>query len=134
MKRILWILIALLAVTGAWARSKRVDDKDRTSATDKEKAAAYGGYCDYQNVYDIFRGRFAGVTVRGSDIVIRGVGSVNAEIGALVILDGVPVSGDLSFLSPCDIARISIVKDGSAAFYGARGANGVVLIERRKNE
>ncbi|MBP5259122.1 MAG: TonB-dependent receptor plug domain-containing protein [Paludibacteraceae bacterium] len=134
MKRFFWIMLTLLLVTGVSARSRRVEDKDRTSATAKERAGSYGGYCDYQNVYDIFRGRFAGVTVRGTDIVIRGVGTVNAEIGALVMLDGVPVSGDLSFISPCDIDRITIVKDGSAAFYGSRGANGVVLIERRKSE
>lgn len=108
-----------------------IREQDRTTAVAKAKQRS--GYCGYHDIYDVFRGRFAGVVVRGTDIVIRGIGSVNAEVGALVLLDGVPVTGDLSFISPCDIGGITVIKDGSAAIYGSRGANGVVLIELKKN-
>lgn len=104
-----------------------VSEKNRTEAVAHQKKES--GYCAYNDVYDIFRGRFAGVTVVGSDIVIRGIGSANAAIGALVLLNGVPFSGNLSAISPCDIESISIIKDASTSLYGTRGANGVVLIQ-----
>ena len=108
----------------------RIRESDRTSAV--EKLEQYNGFCQYHDIYDVFRGRFAGVTVVGTDIVIRGICSVNASSAALVLVDGVPVSGNLSFISPCDIEDISIIKDGSASIYGMRGANGVVLISLKK--
>ncbi|MBK5269542.1 MAG: TonB-dependent receptor [Bacteroidia bacterium] len=71
------------------------------------------------------------------DILIRGTGSVpppGASFGdllalnaPLVIIDGVPRDG-LGRLNPEDIESISVLKDGSAAIYGARAANGVILI------
>src|SRR5690606_40612130 len=66
------------------------------------------------------------VTVR-----IRGVGSINAS-DPLYVVDGIPING-IDFLNPNDIESISILKDASAtAIYGARGANGVVLVTTKK--
>jgi len=81
------------------------------------------------------QGRVAGVLVAqnsgspGSPLMvrIRGFGSINSS-DPLYIVDGVPVEG-IDFLNPNDIESINILKDAaSAAIYGARGANGVVLI------
>jgi TonB-linked SusC/RagA family outer membrane protein len=81
------------------------------------------------------QGRTAGVLVSqnsgspGSPLMvrIRGVGTINNS-DPLYIVDGVPVEG-IDFLNPNDIESINILKDAaSAAIYGARGANGVVLI------
>lgn len=69
----------------------------------------------------------------GSNIYIRGIGSINASSTPLYVLDGVPYDGSLSSLNPSDIEQISILKDASAtALYGARGANGVVMITTKK--
>ena len=58
--------------------------------------------------------------------------SINSSNAALIIVDGVPsYSGVLNSLSPAQVKSISIVKDGSAAIYGSRGANGVVIIETK---
>jgi TonB-linked SusC/RagA family outer membrane protein len=66
------------------------------------------------------------VTVR-----VRGVGTINAS-DPLYVLDGIPING-IDFLNPNDIESISILKDASAtAIYGARGANGVVLVTTKK--
>lgn len=66
------------------------------------------------------------VTVR-----IRGVGTINAS-DPLYVVDGIPING-IDFLNPNDIESISILKDASAtAIYGARGANGVVLVTTKK--
>jgi TonB-dependent starch-binding outer membrane protein SusC len=82
------------------------------------------------------QGKAAGVTViqpngePGAAMVvrIRGNTSINASNDPLYVVDGVPVT-DINFLSPNDIESMQILKDASsAAIYGSRGANGVVLI------
>ncbi len=69
----------------------------------------------------------------GSSVMIRGFGSINASATPLYVVDGVPYDGAISAINPDDIASISILKDASAsALYGARGANGVVVITTKK--
>ena len=68
----------------------------------------------------------------GSDIRIRGFGSINASNAPLIVVDGVPFDGDLNSINSADIESISVLKDASAgALYGARGANGVVMVTTR---
>ena len=65
----------------------------------------------------------------GAGIMIRGYGSINASSSPLLVVDGMPFDGDLNSISPSDIESLTILKDASAgALYGARGANGVVMI------
>ena len=73
----------------------------------------------------------AGATVR-----IRGFGSLNASSNPLYVVDGVPYDGNINALNPNDIESMTIIKDASAgALYGARGANGVVIVTtKRGNE
>lgn len=71
----------------------------------------------------------------GSDatILIRGVGSVNASNNPLYVLDGVPYDGNLSSIASSDIASITVLKDAaSAALYGSRAANGVIMITTKQ--
>lgn len=84
-----------------------------------------------------FAGEVAGLRVvyssgqpgTNSNIVVRGVNSVSGNSSPLYVIDGVPYSGDISALDPSMIASTTILKDESAtALYGARGANGVVVI------
>ena len=91
----------------------------------------------YSNLAEFLMGRVAGVTVTqdagspgGYDISIRGINSLNFQNPPLFVIDGVPVSAGnaLNMLNPQDIASIDIIKDGTAAIYGTRGANGVILI------
>lgn len=64
----------------------------------------------------------------GSSIHIRGVNSLGNN-DALVVIDGVPArAGGLDRLNPADVESMSVLKDASAAIYGARAANGVILI------
>lgn len=64
---------------------------------------------------------------------IRGIGTVN-DPNPLFVVDGLPVN-DISYLSSTEIASVEILKDASAtAIYGARGANGVVMISTKKGE
>jgi TonB-dependent starch-binding outer membrane protein SusC len=71
----------------------------------------------------------------GGDISVRvrGVSSLNNSIQPLYVVDGVPMSGSISFLNNNDVASVEILKDAAAAsIYGSRGANGVVLITTNK--
>ena len=62
-------------------------------------------------------------------IRIRGFSSINAGNDPLIIVDGAPYSGDLGNLNPNDVASMTVLKDAASnALYGARGANGVVII------
>jgi len=109
---------------------------------------------------NLIQGKIAGVRVvnssgepgAGMDVVIRGIGSIRSGSTPLFVVDGVPLSNDnasptgdnigfgasaaknpLNFLNTTDIESINVLKDASAAaIYGARGANGVVIITTKK--
>lgn len=95
------------------------------------------------SVASALEGTVSGVQVNstygapGSDpiIHIRGVGTVNGTTTPLYVLDGVPFGGNVSDLNPSDIESISVLKDAaSAALYGNRASNGVVLITTKKGK
>lgn len=91
-----------------------------------------------ENPQNMLTGKIAGVRVRQkssepgtykSDFDIRGMGS------PLVVIDGVPREmSDFQRLNPNDIEDLSVLKDASAAIYGARSANGVVLVTTKKGK
>ncbi|HNX54145.1 MAG TPA: TonB-dependent receptor [Prolixibacteraceae bacterium] len=87
-------------------------------------------------IEDVMKGRVSGVQITQSSgqpnsdskVRIRGIGTVNSS-DPLYIVDGMPVGGGINYLNPTDIQSIEILKDAaSAAIYGARAANGVVLV------
>ena len=93
------------------------------------------------SVTDALSGAVAGVTITSSNgapgsnstIRIRGFGSLNAGKDPLIIVDGAPYSGDINNLNPNDVASMTVLKDAaSSALYGARGANGVVIITTKQ--
>ena len=88
------------------------------------------------------QGQLAGVQVRttngepGADmqIRVRGAASVNATSDPLYVVDGVPMD-NLSGINPADIQSIEVLKDAaSAAIYGSRGSNGVVMVTTKKGK
>ena len=70
-----------------------------------------------------------------AQIRIRGFGSINASSAPLYVVDGAPFEGDINSINPSDIESMSVLKDATAtALYGARGANGVVMITTKTGE
>ncbi len=64
-----------------------------------------------------------------STIRIRGFSSINAGNNPLIVVDGAPYDGDLNSINPVDVESLSVLKDAASnALYGARGANGVIMI------
>ncbi|MCC8145397.1 MAG: TonB-dependent receptor [Bacteroidales bacterium] len=70
-----------------------------------------------------------------ASIMIRGIGSIHAASTPLYVVDGTPYDGDISALNPNDIESVTVLKDASSgALFGARGANGVILITTKKGK
>lgn len=113
-------------VTGAIARitDKQIDERPIT------------------RIEQALQGQIAGVAVRnntgapGADITVqvRGAASISGSATPLYVVDGVPLD-NLSGINPADIASIDVLKDAaSAAIYGSRGSNGVILIATKRGK
>ena len=100
------------------------------------------GKIQSSNVTNALSGKVSGVQLNNTTgqpgassptIRIRGISSINAGKDPLVILDGVPYDGDMNNLNGQDIESMTVLKDAaSSALYGARGANGVIIITTKK--
>lgn len=93
------------------------------------------------NVANALEGQAAGVITTSAsgqpgstpEVRIRGIGSVNSSSSPLYVVDGVPYDAAIGNLNPDDIEDITILKDASsAALYGSRAANGVIMITTKK--
>ena len=93
------------------------------------------------SVANALSGKVAGLqTTQGSGslgseptIRIRGIGSINAGNDPLWVVDGVPYEGDLNNLNMADIETMTVLKDAASnALYGARGANGVIMVTTKR--
>ena len=121
------------------------------SKANREKAVGYGymndadlmyavdhledennDFCSYNNIFELVQGKLAGVTVSNGQFFIRGgKNSFSGPSNALVIVDGIP-SESVEWISPCQVRSVDVLKDSNAAIYGARGGNGVILIDLKK--
>ena len=94
------------------------------------------------SVTDILRANVPGLNVgfsnspKGvSQLEVRGKNTLTAGANPLIVVDGMIYNGDLSDINPADIDKVDVMKDASsAAVYGARGSNGVVLITTKRGE
>ncbi|MDE5584919.1 MAG: SusC/RagA family TonB-linked outer membrane protein, partial [Muribaculaceae bacterium] len=93
------------------------------------------------SVTSVLTGKVSGVQTLSSDgrpgsspaLRIRGVGSINASSSPLIVLDGVPFDGAISDIAPSDVESMTVLKDAAAnSLYGARAANGVVMITTKR--
>ena len=81
------------------------------------------------NIADNLEGRVAGLSTYGGRLTIRGTSSLYAESTPLLVVDGLPVEGDIKDINPYDIATVNVLKDAAAtAIYGARASNGIIVI------
>jgi TonB-dependent starch-binding outer membrane protein SusC len=95
------------------------------------------------NAAEALTGKLAGVRVTTSEgapgaevqIRVRGGGSITQDNSPIYVVDGIQVENALNFISPQDIESIDVLKDASStAIYGARGANGVVIITTKSGK
>ncbi len=95
------------------------------------------------NVTNALAGQVAGVQLVSANgapgssatIRVRGISSINAGNDPLIIVDGAPFDGDMNNIAPSDIESMTVLKDAASnALYGARGANGVIMITTKKGK
>lgn len=115
------------SVTTASISSVKGDDLDKFMPT---------------RVDNVLKGMVSGVNItqnsgqpgEGSKVNIRGVGTINNS-DPLYIIDGMPVGSGIDYLNPADIESVEVLKDAaSAAIYGSRAANGVILVTTKKGK
>jgi TonB-dependent SusC/RagA subfamily outer membrane receptor len=153
------LLLAALPLAACAAKRPAARPADAVAAADTAKRrprppadarAAAGGRTLSADDYDavkvaraeeLFAGRFPGVLVTRTasgdlSVQIRGTSTLIGTTEPLYVVDGLalpPGTGGLISVPPNDIERIEILKDaGSTAYYGVRGANGVVLIRTKR--
>lgn len=85
------------------------------------------------NIMDNLEGRAPGLVIYRGTTSIRGIGTINANKNPLIVLDGLPVEGSVADINPYDVANVTVLKDAAAAaIYGARAANGVIVITTKR--
>lgn len=126
-----------LVVVGYGVQKKSVVTASISKVTAEELNTAKA-----PRVEDAMKGKISGVQITqssgqpGSDskVRIRGIGSINNS-EPLYIVDGMAVDGGINYLNPSDIQSVEILKDASSsAIYGARGANGVILVTTKNGQ
>ena len=92
-------------------------------------------FTQYSDIFELIKGRFPSVQVIGGgtekEVIIRGISSNSSSNCALYVVDGL-VLNSISSILPSHVKSINVIKDGTASIYGARGGNGVVVIETIK--
>ena len=95
------------------------------------------------NVMEALQGNVAGLQAyshsgapdAAPEFRIRGISSINAGKAPLIVLDGAPYDGDWNSINPSDVASVTVLKDAASnALYGARGANGVIIVTTKKGD
>jgi hypothetical protein len=95
-------------------------------------------FCNYSDIFTLISVKFPEAQIKvgsgggAKGVYIRGQKSINLETEAVYEVNGMKVA-DISFVNPCEIASIEIIKSGGTAVYGVQAVNGVVLIKTKGN-
>ena len=123
----------------AYGTAKRSAFTGSAAMIDNEKI----GQRQASNVTNALAGQVAGVQTtsntgqpgKDATVRIRGIGSISASNDPLYVVDGVPYDGEISAINTSDIESMTVLKDAASnALYGARGANGVILITTKRGK
>lgn len=126
-------------ITVAYGTAKRSAFTGSASVLDASEIESV----QVSNPVEALKGKVSGVQLNSASgapgssptIRIRGISSINAGNSPLIVVDGTPYSGDLNNISTTDVESMTVLKDAASnALYGARGANGVILITTKKGK
>ena len=126
-------------VVVAYGTAKKSSFTGSATAVSGEKIAKM----QVSSVSKALEGAAAGVQVintsgqpgENAKIRIRGIGSFSASSAPLYVVDGMPYEGDLASINPTDVQNITVLKDAAASsIYGARAANGVIVITTKRGQ
>ena len=131
-------LLDEIVVVGYGTRKKSHNTGAIAQVGGKDVAAIQANRVD-----DALAGKLPGVLIQNQDgapgadpkIQIRAASSISGDSNPLIVVDGYPISGSLATVNPNDIESLEVLKDAaSAAIYGSRGANGVILVTTKKGK
>lgn len=108
--------------------SAGTEDRSNKSSSFNKVEGNLNKNMQYNSIYEMITGTIPGVQVNGKNIVIRGQSSLYNTSGPLFVVNGVIVTS-IDHIRPTDVKSIEVLKSSSAAIYGSRGSNGVILIE-----
>ncbi len=131
------VLLEGVTISVGYGERQKKDVTGSVTAVTQERIAEVPSPTVAQALQGVAPGVSVGLSGAGAEpdlnIQIRGQNSLSASNSPLVVVDGIPFPGTLAELNQADVASISILKDASsAAIYGARGANGVILITTKR--
>ena len=108
------------------AREKMTGATVTVNSTDLEKRYT-------PNILNNLEGRVPGLVNYRGATQIRGVGTIQANKTALIVVDGLPIEGTIANINPYDVESITVLKDAAASsIYGVRAANGVIVVTTKK--
>lgn len=107
----------------------KANDKSYAITSIKNDDGRNSRFAQYSNMIDLIIDSSPSITVKDGGIIIRGEGSLYGSNSALILVNGNQINmSQLSAFQPLDVKSVDILKGSSTAIYGARGANGVILI------
>ncbi len=107
-----------------------IAEKDRTTAISNLQNKDTD-FTKFNDMFDLIRSMGAQVT--GQEIILRGTNSMRGSSAALIVVDDAIVDASyLQTLDPKEVKNVNLIRDGSAAVYGSRGTNGVVIVTTKK--
>jgi TonB-dependent SusC/RagA subfamily outer membrane receptor len=110
-----------------------IKEKDKSYAISSIKSDDKFGFSMYSNMVEVIVNSSPSIILKNGGIIIRGESSLYGSNSALIILDGKEIDiAELYTLPPMDVKSVDILKGGSAAIYGSRGANGVIIINTKR--
>ena len=106
-----------------------IKESDKTLSVASIKNDDGSKFLSYTNMLDVIIDSSPSINIINGEIIIRGEGSLLGSNAALILLDGSQINmTQLSAIEPTVVKSVDVLKGGSAAIYGTRGANGVILI------
>ncbi|WP_179344519.1 TonB-dependent receptor plug domain-containing protein [Winogradskyella ursingii] len=112
-----------------------IKEKDKSFAISSFKNDDQYKFSKYSNMLELIINSSPSIVVSNGNIIIRGTNSLFGSNAALIIINGMDsTSSQLFNLPTADVKSVEILKDGSSAIYGARGANGVVIVTTKNGK
>jgi TonB-dependent SusC/RagA subfamily outer membrane receptor len=109
------------------AKKEKNNSNPQSLSVEKDKSTS-----SYRTIYDMMRGRIAGVIVQQDNtIIIRGINSIRNNSEPLFVVDG-NVVFSIDYIVPSEVQSITVLKDAEASIYGSRGSSGVIVIKLKK--
>mgnify|MGYP000045771974 FL=1 len=109
------------------AKKEKNSSNPQSLSVEKDKSTT-----SYRTIYDMMRGRIAGVVVQQDNtIIVRGINSIRNNSEPLFVVDG-NVVFSIDYIVPSEVQSITVLKDAEASIYGSRGSSGVIVIKLKK--